>query len=131
MISGNLRHKITIQRATVTRSNSGQAVKNWGDVATVRADVYSISGREFFDADQVNSDVTLKVVVRFINGIDPGMRVVHNRRIYDIKAVLNQENRRRPTLLMCSYKGEQMASDMFADNYWAANYWHANYWMNR
>lgn len=130
MISGNLRHTITIQRATVTRSSSGQAINNWSDVATVRAAVYSISGKEYFSADQVNSDVNIKIVLRFINGLDSSMRVVHNRKIYDIKAVLNQENRRKPVMLMCSYKGDQVSASFFLNDYWNSSFWHPDYWLN-
>lgn len=130
MISGNLRHRVTIQSYSTTQSSSGQPVKQWSDVASVRAHVYSISGREFFQADQVNSEANKKVVIRFRDGLDTSMRVLHDRKVYEIKAVLNQENRRKPTTLLCAYKGEQIEADYYASSYWSENHWHPDYWMD-
>ncbi|MCG8004696.1 MAG: phage head closure protein [Candidatus Thiodiazotropha lotti] len=125
-----MRHRVTIQSHTTTKSSSGQPVKLWSDVASVRARVTSISGREYYQADQVNSETNKKVMIRFLDGLDTSMRVLHDRKVYEIKAISNQENRRKPTMLMCAYKGELIEADYYASSYWAENHWHPDYWMD-
>lgn len=41
--AGKLRHRITIQRETVTRDEYGSEVKTWDDLATVWASVEPLS----------------------------------------------------------------------------------------
>ncbi|MBV2138577.1 MAG: phage head closure protein [Candidatus Thiodiazotropha sp. (ex Ctena orbiculata)] len=101
IISGRLKYRIQIQQPDVNRSTAGEPVKNWVKFAEVRADIYDINGREFFGANQVNSEVTTKIVMRFKKGITPDMRVIHGTDIYQIVAVLNQSNSRQPTMLLC------------------------------
>lgn len=101
IISSRLKFRIQIQKPDTSRSTAGEPVKNWMNHAQVMADIYSINGREFFDAHQVNAEVTTKIVMRFKKGITPDMRVIHGTDIYKIIAVLNQENSRQATMLLC------------------------------
>ncbi|MEW8230352.1 MAG: phage head closure protein [Candidatus Thiodiazotropha endolucinida] len=101
MISGRLKHAITIEQPTGDRSTSGQPTIVWSTFADVYADIYSVTGKEWFEAHQVNSSVTTKIVIRYLDGVRPDMRVKHGETVYNIIAVLNQENPRKPTTLMC------------------------------
>jgi SPP1 family predicted phage head-tail adaptor len=88
MRAGDLRHTITIQQKTETADAMGGIVQTWSDVVTVRAEVRALSGREFFAAQQVNSEISVKIRIRYRTGIDSTMRAVHGSDIYDIQAVL-------------------------------------------
>lgn len=102
---GKLRHRVIIQEKTRVRDEIGQEIDEWVDVKTgIPADVNSISGREFINSSAEQSETTVRIWIRFISGINTGMRIVHNPptgfgEIYDIKAALPDRKRTRIELL--------------------------------
>jgi len=99
--AGELRHRVTIQQKSVTRNTFGEEIVTWQDVATVWAAIEPLRGREFFESQQVNAEVTTRIRIRYRPGITPTMRVVYGSRIFDIQAVINVEERNRELHLMC------------------------------
>jgi len=99
--AGELRHRVTIQQKSVTRNTLGEEVVTWQDVATVWADVQPLSGKEYFDAQQVNAEVTVRIRIRYRTGVKPEMRVVFGSRVFDIQAVINVDGRNQELQLMC------------------------------
>ena len=98
---GKLRHRITLQKQVNTVNDYGAAVTTWKNVATVWADVRPLSGREYFSAQQVQSEVTTQIWLRYLDGIMPTMRVNHNGKHYEILSVLNTNGRNTSLQLMC------------------------------
>ncbi len=98
---GDLRHRVTIQQVTETRTASGAVQDAWADVATVWAAVEPLSGREFWAAQQVNAEVTTRVRMRYRPGVMPTMRVMRGTHTYDILAVLNLRERGDEMHLLC------------------------------
>ena len=101
MRAGELRHRVTIQQKSVTRNTFGEEVVTWQDVATVWAAIEPLRGREFFESQQVNAEVTTRIRIRYRPGITPTMRVVFGNRVFDIQAVINVDERNRELHLMC------------------------------
>lgn len=107
--AGKLRHKVTIQTPTETQDEYGQPVQTWATFAEVFASVEPIRGREFFAAQQIQSDVTTRIRIRYLSGVTTKMRVVHTTdhsspatvEEYDIEAVIHVEEKRREMHLMC------------------------------
>lgn len=54
----------------------------------------------FFASQQVQSEVTHKVTIRFRPGVTADMRVIHNGKVFNIVAPL-PDNRGRELVLMC------------------------------
>lgn len=50
---GKLRHRITLQRQINAQNDYGAVVTTWQGIATVWAEIKPISGREYFEASQV------------------------------------------------------------------------------
>ncbi|EIX9711374.1 phage head closure protein [Klebsiella pneumoniae] len=75
MQAGRLRHRITIQRFTSSRSPSGQPVEIWEDGATIWAEVKGISGRELLAAGAERSDATIRVWSRYRKDISSASRL--------------------------------------------------------
>jgi SPP1 family predicted phage head-tail adaptor len=100
MRAGSLRHRVTIQQATVTRDAIGGEVKTWEAVADRWASVEPLTGREFFSAQQEGAQLSARIRLRYLAGIVPTMRVVHGSAVYDVKAVVNVEGRSRELHLM-------------------------------
>jgi SPP1 family predicted phage head-tail adaptor len=100
-IAHRLRHRITIDQLATTRDEFGGVVKSWATVAIVPAEVYPLSGREFVAAQAEQAGVTTRITIRYQAGIEPAMRITHDGRTYNIKAVLPDPTLRRHIALMC------------------------------
>ncbi|WP_443090319.1 phage head closure protein [Basfia succiniciproducens] len=98
---GKLRHRVTLQQQANTQNDYGATITTWQDIATVWAEIKPISGREYFSAQQVQSEVTTQIWIRYRNGIEPTMRVSHNGKHYEIISVLNYQGLNTTLQLMC------------------------------
>lgn len=99
--AASLNQRVSIQQKGVTRSPSGAEIVTWQPVAEVWAAVHPIRGREFFAAQQTQSAVDVRVVIRYRAGIAREMRVMHNGQPLDIVSVINPESRNETLELMC------------------------------
>lgn len=81
--AGRLRHRIDIQEQQQTQDpNTGQLVVSWVNVwEGVPAAVEPLSVREFIAAKGVQSEVSIRVVIRHREGLNASMRIVHKGRI--------------------------------------------------
>lgn len=101
MRAGRLRHRLALQSKTETRNAYGEAVVGWTVEDTVWGAIEPLSGREYFAQDQVQSEVRVRVVIRYRSDIDTSWRVVNDGKYYDIVDVINENNRDRMLTLMC------------------------------
>ena len=101
MRSGRLRHRVTIQSPVVATNGYGERIVTWSTVATVWAAVEPLRGREFFDAEQVQAEISHRVVLRFRSGINSSMRLLHLSRVLHIQAIIDVDERHREMQLMC------------------------------
>lgn len=102
---GKLRHRITLLRQVNEVNDYGASTQTWKRVATVWADVRPLSGREYFSAQQVQSEVTTQIWLRHIDGIKPTMKVKFGKREFEILSVLNIQERDVSLQLMCKETG--------------------------
>lgn len=103
--AGKLRHRITFQQFDGQADSYGDPLDaddtHWLDVATTWASVDPISGRDFYAAEQKQSEVTHKVRLRYRSGITTAMRIFWKRRKMQIISVIDWEERHESLLLMC------------------------------
>lgn len=98
-----LRHRISIEQQISETDSSGAVETFWEYVTTVWAAIEPISGREMLLAEQVQSGVNTRIIVRYRNEIDASMRAKHNGVIYNIEAVISDPDSGREYLtLQCS-----------------------------
>lgn len=103
MRSGKLRHRVTLQTQVETQNSFGeQETLSWQDYATVWGAVEPLQGREFFTAMQVNAETTVRIRIRYMTGVTSRMRVSFDSRIYNIKSIIDPDERNRELQLMCS-----------------------------
>lgn len=113
MRSGQYRHRVILLRRVDTQGQSGQVVHTYEPFASsVPARIAPVSGREFFAAAQVQSEVTTRIAIRWRKDVDETCRVMHitdnsvsppTSDVYDIKAALPDEKTgRRELVLMCT-----------------------------
>jgi SPP1 family predicted phage head-tail adaptor len=99
--AGSYRHIIVFQKISSTRNSYGESANEWTDVFKTRAGIYPISGKEYFTAETVNSEVSHKVNTRFVNGITPDMRILFNDRVFRILSVINFQEVDKELQIMC------------------------------
>lgn len=94
LAAGKLRHYVTIQKLTTTQDPvTGNITESWADKwVNVPAAISPLSGREFIAAQSTQSEVTGRITIRWRDGLDASMRIVHTvkgtARIYNIEAIL-------------------------------------------
>lgn len=102
MRAGTLRHRVTIQQLSAdTKDADGRPAGSWQDVATVWAAVEPLRGREFWEAAAQQSEVTIRVRIRYRAGITAAMRVKFGDRLLEIVHSINVDERNRELHLMC------------------------------
>jgi SPP1 family predicted phage head-tail adaptor len=84
LAAGRLRHRITIQRPINTQDSSGNTVLDWEDVATdVPAEIVLPSVRERVAAQQMQSEASGRITIRYRPGMSATMRLIGLSGPYD------------------------------------------------
>ncbi|RDH41599.1 phage head closure protein [Zooshikella ganghwensis] len=89
MKAGKLRHRILIQKKEVVRDEYNEEQEKWVTVCSCRAEVNPLQGKEFFAAQQINNKITVKITMRYRNGISTAMRIIFKKRIFNILVSIN------------------------------------------
>jgi SPP1 family predicted phage head-tail adaptor len=88
---GQLNKRVLIQRPASGVDSIGQPVGGWATVARVWADIRFASGLQAVLGDAVVSVAKASVRIRKRRDVVASMRVVHGSRVFDILAVLPDE----------------------------------------
>ncbi|WP_455580340.1 phage head closure protein [Ectopseudomonas hydrolytica] len=90
MKAGRLRHRVDIQaRQDVQDPNTGDVTPTWVTVwPNVPAAIEPLSAREFIAAQAVQSQVVARITMRYRQGLDASMRILHKSTVYDIAGLL-------------------------------------------
>lgn len=101
--AGELRDRITIQSQITTVNSFGESVTEWEDYALRWAQIVDLSGNALLLAQQIQSEVRTRIVVRFDPAIRESMRVLWDGFVFDIKSVQRDPDTGREWLtMMCS-----------------------------
>ena len=100
-LAGSRNRLVSIQRRAIGQDEIGQPVETWEEVARPWASIRHASGVETIKSGTDASVVRASVRILYRHGIDAGMRVVTSAAIYDIKAVLPDEQDRNGIDLVC------------------------------
>lgn len=95
--AGKYRHIVTIQQPVWdTDARGGKTVTGWDDVVKTYARVRPLSGREFWQAQQAQSQIEGVVEMRYMPGteIRNDMRVLFQGRHLHIEYVMSPNERR-------------------------------------
>jgi SPP1 family predicted phage head-tail adaptor len=101
---GRLRERVTFQRRGTKRNDFGEET-TWRDITTVWAGIEPLAGREYFTALQVQSDVSTRIVCRYsseLSDVTPKDRIKHGSTVYDVRSVIDRQNRHRDLEFMCT-----------------------------
>jgi len=98
---GRLRHRLTLEQEMPSADGGGGYALAWTTVATLWAAIEPIAGREQLQAMQLASPVTHRVIIRHRPGVGAGMRARLGSRLFNIRAVIDRDERRRYLDLLC------------------------------
>ena len=100
--NGQLRNRVTIQQLATGSPDvfpSGEPDAAWTDVKTVWAAIEPLRGRELLAAQQIASEVSGTITIRYRAGVTAGMRVKFGTRLYDILAPVDPMERHEKLIL--------------------------------
>ncbi|EXF45266.1 head-tail adaptor [Pseudomonas sp. BAY1663] len=88
--AGRLRHRVDIQaRQDVQDPDTGDVTPTWVTVwPNVPAAIEPLSAREFIAAQAVQSQVVARITMRYREGLDASMRILHKSTVYNIAGLL-------------------------------------------
>jgi SPP1 family predicted phage head-tail adaptor len=89
MNPGTLNRRITIQQLTTGKDDEGFPTESWNDFYSCWAAVEPLKGREYFQAAAFNAENTVRFRIRYRSGIKPDMRIVYDKRVFDIISVID------------------------------------------
>lgn len=84
---GPLKHWVTLQEKITAQNTYGEQETNWETVAQFWASVAPLSARELMLSQQIQSDVSARIVMRYRSDITAAMRILHNGKVYNIRGV--------------------------------------------
>jgi len=100
MQAGKLRQRLTFQEQDTIQNDIGEWVTTYKDWKTVWGAILPNSGRMYFEAKQANSEVEGTIIVRYITGVLPTMRIKYGTRVFSIISIIQpKENRRELNIL--------------------------------
>nr|DAY00159.1 MAG TPA: Putative head tail adaptor [Caudoviricetes sp.] len=103
--------QITIQKRDYSREQQNGNYKGqeiWRNVATVRASIEPIQGREYFSGPFQMGENIIRVRIRYREGITNKMRLKYGKRVLDIYSVIDSREEHKELQLMCK-EGEAYA----------------------
>lgn len=103
MRAGKLRHLVTVDQRSATPDTYGEPAQTWTPLYTNQpASIEPLSGRELINAQAVQSDVTHRVRMRYVSGIETKHRIVFGTRVLDIRAIRNVDERGIEWEMLCT-----------------------------
>lgn len=92
---GDLRLRVTLQAEGATSDDGGGYVSSWEDIASVWAQIVPLTGNEVFVHARVEAHVTHRITMRYRSDVTTAMRLIYQERVFNIRAVLNSDERNR------------------------------------
>ncbi|MGE5417479.1 MAG: phage head closure protein [Acidobacteriota bacterium] len=90
-----MRHRITLLKVTSTVNENGFEVELLQDYKTVWAAVSNLYGKEYFAAKAVQSENTVKFIIRYLVELDQTMQIRFQGKVYNITSIDNIKYRNR------------------------------------
>lgn len=108
MISGRLRYNVTLRRRTTSKDTLGAPQASYTTIATRRASLEPLNGREFWQASGEHSAVDTRIRLRYdaalasLKASDEVLDHTHSPQVvYDIQSVIRPRETAKELILMC------------------------------
>lgn len=106
MNPAEFRHRITFQSKTENAKDADgfpipEDEAPWTDVVTVWAKNKTVSGREFVQAAATQNERAVRWIIRHRKGLNEDMRILFDGRIFDIEAILADDELKKTLTVVC------------------------------
>lgn len=109
---GKLNKRITFLRLADVTDEMGQFAKGFEEIKTVWASFYPIRGSEYYEAQKVQSRVSHKCYVRYLEGIDSNCYIRYQEKEYAINSVIDVDMEHKILEIYCyEYTNKEMIAD--------------------
>ena len=98
---GRLRYQVSLQTATNTRDSGGGLSQSFDSADLIFADIRPQSGDETFRQGKVQEKLTHNIIIRYRTGVTTAQRILYDSRIFNIRSVINIDERNRFLMLKC------------------------------
>jgi SPP1 family predicted phage head-tail adaptor len=92
---GELRRRAVLETPGGSPDGAGGLEEIWSAVATLWAAIEPLTGDERFAGDRMSGHVSHRITIRHRNGVEPKMRFRLGSRLFEIRAVIDRDERRR------------------------------------
>ena len=99
--AGKYRHRVYLQAPAKTYDGEGQEVITWTTVGTVWAEIVPLTGKEYFAAKAVNSELTHEAHIRYRRNVQTTWRILYGQRALEIISVADVEEKHIELELLC------------------------------
>ena len=102
MRAGSLDKKVVIEKYSEGSDDFGEVTNTWESFASTYVSIVPLRGREHFSSKGVKSEVSHKIELRYMDGIDSSMRIVYGSRVFNIESVINVREKNRTIEIMAT-----------------------------
>jgi SPP1 family predicted phage head-tail adaptor len=92
---GALNRLVSILDYTETRDEVGGVAKAWVEFAKAWASITPLRGTERWISQEKHATATHAIRIRWIDGVNPKMRIAHDGRTFRISSAINVGDRRK------------------------------------
>lgn len=103
--SGELRNKVNIQSASVTKDSAGGIQEAWTTVHSPWAKLEALSGKEMEVAKQVRADINYRITIRYYSGLTSKHRITWNNKTFNIVSIQNPGERNEDHIILAVCSG--------------------------
>jgi SPP1 family predicted phage head-tail adaptor len=101
----SFRHRITFEKEVKTSDGHKGFTVTWQPVAVAWASIEPLSGREYFFAHQITTEVTHRIRIRYREDLNTKMRIILGERVFSIESMIDIEECRCFMELLCKEEG--------------------------
>jgi len=98
---GKMRYRVKVENATNTRDAGGGMSQNYTAVTFIYANIKPVNANSSYRQGMVQEKVTHEVTMRYMKNIGTNSRISYGTRLFDIKGIVNVDERDRFLKLLC------------------------------
>jgi SPP1 family predicted phage head-tail adaptor len=101
---GKLRHYVQLESSANAQDDYGEQSKVWSTEESFYASVQPLRGQELLEFQQINAELSHRIIIRHTSNVTPAKRIKFGTRIFDINVVRNIDERNIMQELLCKEK---------------------------
>ena len=99
---GKLNKRITFMKLQDKKDELGQSREVLSEFKTVWASLYPVRGAEYYEIQKIQSKVTHKCYIRYLEGIDTNCFIKYKDKQYSIESVIDVDLEHKLLEIMCT-----------------------------